>query len=130
VAISIEDFTTRHRYYHQASDTWFEMLRRNGRDPQRAEFYVELGDALRHNAKPVDAVLCYREALRLKPDSLAGLLGLGRAFDATAISRWPSTRSRARPKHFPTTIPHGCNSGKPISGWDGKPMFCPRCGRR
>jgi tetratricopeptide (TPR) repeat protein len=51
--------------------------------PEQAAFYVELGDALRHNAKPGDAVPRYREALRLKPDSLAGLLGLGRAFDAT-----------------------------------------------
>lgn len=51
--------------------------------PEQAEFYVELGDALRYNAKPGDAVPRYREALRLKPDSLAGLLGLGRAFDAT-----------------------------------------------
>jgi tetratricopeptide (TPR) repeat protein len=51
--------------------------------PAQAEFYIELGDALRHNAKPEDAVPRYREALRLKPDSLAGLLGLGRAFEAT-----------------------------------------------
>ena len=51
--------------------------------PQQAEFYVELGDALRRNGKPGDAVPRYREGLRLKPDSLAGLLGLGRAFDAT-----------------------------------------------
>ena len=51
--------------------------------PERPEFYIELGDALRHNAKPGDAVLRYREALRLKPDSLAALFGLGRAFDAT-----------------------------------------------
>jgi tetratricopeptide (TPR) repeat protein len=52
--------------------------------PEQAEFYIELGDALRHNAKPEDAVARYREALRLKPDSLAGLLGLGRAFEATS----------------------------------------------
>lgn len=32
---SIEDFTTRNRFYHRASDTWFEMLRRNGRYYQR-----------------------------------------------------------------------------------------------
>jgi predicted CXXCH cytochrome family protein len=51
--------------------------------PQKAEFYVELGDALRRDGKPGDAVPRYREALRLKPDSLAGLLGLGRALDAT-----------------------------------------------
>ena len=31
VANAIEDFTTRNRYYHQPSDTWFEMVRRNGR---------------------------------------------------------------------------------------------------
>ncbi len=54
--------------------------------PEQAEFYVELGDALRHNAKPADAIPRYREALRLKPDSLAGLLGLGLAFDATGDS--------------------------------------------
>jgi hypothetical protein len=35
VANSIEDFGTRNRYYHQASDTWFEMLLRNGRYYQR-----------------------------------------------------------------------------------------------
>ena len=51
--------------------------------PQQAEFYVELGDALRRNGKPGDAIPRYQEALRLKPDSLGGLLGLGRAFDAT-----------------------------------------------
>jgi tetratricopeptide (TPR) repeat protein len=50
--------------------------------PDQAEFYVELGDALRHNGKPGDAVPRYREALRLKPDSLAGLIGLGQAFEA------------------------------------------------
>jgi tetratricopeptide (TPR) repeat protein len=51
--------------------------------PQQAEFYVELGDALRRDGKAGEAVPRYREALRLKPDSLAGLLGLGRALDAT-----------------------------------------------
>jgi tetratricopeptide (TPR) repeat protein len=50
--------------------------------PEQAEFYIELGDALRHNGKPADAVPRYREALRLTPNSLAGLLGLGRAFEA------------------------------------------------
>ena len=50
--------------------------------PGQAEFYVELGDALRHNGKPGDAVPRYQQALKLNPDSLAGLLGLGRAFDA------------------------------------------------
>ncbi len=49
--------------------------------PRQAEFYIELGEALRHDGKPRDAVPRYREALRLKPDSLAGLLGLGRALD-------------------------------------------------
>jgi tetratricopeptide (TPR) repeat protein len=51
--------------------------------PEQAESYVELGDALRHNGKPGDAVPRYRAALRLKPNSLVGLLGLGRAFEAT-----------------------------------------------
>ena len=51
--------------------------------PEQAEFFVELGDALRHNARPGDAVPRYLEALRLKPNSLAGLLGLGQALDAT-----------------------------------------------
>ena len=51
--------------------------------PEQAEFYVELGDALRRNGKLGDALPRYKEALRLKPNSLASLLGLGRAFDAT-----------------------------------------------
>src|SRR5215831_16513044 len=34
-AKSIEDFTTINRFYHQASDTWFEMSRRNGQYYQR-----------------------------------------------------------------------------------------------
>jgi tetratricopeptide (TPR) repeat protein len=51
--------------------------------PEQAEFYVELGNALRYNSRPGDAVPTYLEALRLKPNSLAGLLGLGQAFEAT-----------------------------------------------
>ena len=50
--------------------------------PEQPDFYVELGDAMRHNAKPKDAIPRYQEALRLTPGSLAGLLGLGQAFDS------------------------------------------------
>jgi predicted CXXCH cytochrome family protein len=47
--------------------------------PRQAEFYIELGDALRSQGKPREAIAQYREAIRRKPDSLAALLGLGRS---------------------------------------------------
>ena len=51
--------------------------------PAQAEYSVELADALLRNGRPKDAIPRYREALRLKPDSLAGLIGLGQALDAS-----------------------------------------------
>jgi tetratricopeptide (TPR) repeat protein len=46
-----------------------------------AEFNVEYADALMAAGKPKEAIADYQEALRKKPDSLAGLIGLGQAFD-------------------------------------------------
>jgi len=54
--------------------------------PRQPEFYVELGDAWVRHVKPQPAVPLYEEALRLKPNSLAALLGLGRALDLAG--RW------------------------------------------
>jgi predicted CXXCH cytochrome family protein len=49
-------------------------------EPAQAEFYVELADAFVKAGQPEDAVPLYREALKRKPESLAGALGLGNAF--------------------------------------------------
>ena len=50
--------------------------------PTQFEYAVELGDALVRNKRPADAIPAYRQALKLRPDSLAANLGLGQAFDA------------------------------------------------
>jgi predicted CXXCH cytochrome family protein len=50
--------------------------------PRRAEFYVELADARLSRGDSREATKLYEEAVRRKPDSLAGLLGLGRASEA------------------------------------------------
>jgi predicted CXXCH cytochrome family protein len=55
--------------------------------PRQAEFYSELGDALRRNGKSENAIPQFEEALRLKPDSLASWVGLGSAFEAAG--RYP-----------------------------------------
>ena len=47
--------------------------------PRQPEFYSELADALLGQGNSRDAIPLYREATRRKPDSLAGLMGLGRA---------------------------------------------------
>jgi predicted CXXCH cytochrome family protein len=49
--------------------------------PGQAEFYVELADAWVGRGEGEDAIPLYQEAVRRKPDSLAGLLGLGNAFE-------------------------------------------------
>jgi tetratricopeptide (TPR) repeat protein len=41
--------------------------------PARAEYYLQLGDALRMDAKPADAVRAYQEAVRWEPGSAAAL---------------------------------------------------------
>jgi tetratricopeptide (TPR) repeat protein len=50
-------------------------------EPAQAEFYVELADAFVRAGQPGNAVPLYREALRRKPELLAGALGLGNAFE-------------------------------------------------
>ncbi len=50
--------------------------------PRQAEYYVELAAAILRNGKATDALPVYREALEVRPDSLAGLLGLGRTLEA------------------------------------------------
>jgi len=47
--------------------------------PPQPEFYIELADAWLSRGKSQEAIPLYQEAVRRKPDSLAGLLGLGRA---------------------------------------------------
>jgi tetratricopeptide (TPR) repeat protein len=47
-----------------------------------AEFNVEYADALLSLGKTKDAIADYSEALRKKPDLLAGLIGLGQALDS------------------------------------------------
>ncbi|MBZ5609760.1 MAG: tetratricopeptide repeat protein [Acidobacteriia bacterium] len=49
--------------------------------PSRAEFYVELADAWVKRSQAENAIPLYQEAVRRKPDSLAGWLGLGNAFE-------------------------------------------------
>jgi tetratricopeptide (TPR) repeat protein len=49
--------------------------------PSQPEFYIELADAWMSRGNSQKAVPLYQEAVRRKPDSLAGLLGLGRALE-------------------------------------------------
>ena len=49
--------------------------------PKQPEFYIELADALLSQGKSREAIPQYENAVRRKPDSLAGLLGLGRALE-------------------------------------------------
>jgi predicted CXXCH cytochrome family protein len=51
--------------------------------PMQPEFYIELADAWLSHGKSKEAILLYQEAVRRTPDSLAGLLGLGRAMEAS-----------------------------------------------
>ncbi len=55
--------------------------------PKQAAFYSELGDAQRRDGKTKDALTLFESALRLKPDSLAGWVGWGSAFEA--LGRYP-----------------------------------------
>ena len=49
--------------------------------PAQPEFYVELADAWLTHGNSQKAIPLYQEAVRRKPDSLAGLLGLARALE-------------------------------------------------
>ena len=51
--------------------------------PKQPEFYIELADAWLSHGKSHEAVPLYEDAVRRKPDSLAGWLGLGRALEAS-----------------------------------------------
>jgi len=51
--------------------------------PAQPEFYIELADAWLSRGNSQKAIPLYEEAVRRKPDSLAGLLGLGRAMEET-----------------------------------------------
>jgi tetratricopeptide (TPR) repeat protein len=55
--------------------------------PQQSEFYSELGDAIRRNGQPKDAIPMFESALGLKQDSLAAWVGLGGAFET--LARYP-----------------------------------------
>jgi predicted CXXCH cytochrome family protein len=48
--------------------------------PQRADYYLRLGDAWRANGKPDQAIPVYQEALRRKPDSVPALQDLALCF--------------------------------------------------
>jgi len=50
--------------------------------PGETEFYSELGDALRRAGKANEAVPFFEEALRRKPDSLSGWVGLGSTYES------------------------------------------------
>ena len=54
--------------------------------PKQPEFFVELADALLRQGKTKAAIPFYEDAVRRKPDSLAGWLGLGRALAASEQS--------------------------------------------
>ena len=56
-ANSIEDFIKNNRYYHRASDTWFEMLRRKGRYYQRRWQIGWGGKETNVDEKPIDFVI-------------------------------------------------------------------------
>jgi Putative Zn-dependent protease, contains TPR repeats len=47
--------------------------------PQRAEYYLELAEALRNNGQPAKALPLYREAVRQNPNFVSGLQKLGSA---------------------------------------------------
>ena len=49
--------------------------------PRQPEFYIELADAWLSRGNSQKAIPLYQKAIRRKPDSLAGLLGLGRALE-------------------------------------------------
>ena len=49
--------------------------------PKQPEFYIELADAWLSHGNSQKAIPLYQEAVRSKPDCLAGLLGLGRALE-------------------------------------------------
>ena len=51
--------------------------------PKQPEFYIELADAWLSHGKASEAIPLYEEAVRRKPDSLIGLLGLGRGLEAS-----------------------------------------------
>jgi tetratricopeptide (TPR) repeat protein len=51
--------------------------------PKQPEFYIELADAWLSRGKSGEAIPLYKEAVRHKPDSLAALLGLGRALETS-----------------------------------------------
>lgn len=51
--------------------------------PQQPEFYIELADAWLSRGKSSEAIPLYKEAVRRKPDSLAGWLGLGHALETS-----------------------------------------------
>ncbi len=49
--------------------------------PERPEFYVELADAYVKRGQSANAIPLYQEAVKRRPDSLAGWIGLGNAFE-------------------------------------------------
>lgn len=51
--------------------------------PKQPEFYVELADAWVRGGKWNEAIPLYEQALRRRPDFLAGLIGLGQALEAS-----------------------------------------------
>jgi predicted CXXCH cytochrome family protein len=69
--------------------------------PAQSEFYVEFADALLKHGQADRAIPEYEEALRRKPDSLAGLLGLGKAFEKSGQHAEATTVFRRGTQLYP-----------------------------
>ncbi len=76
--------------------------------PAQTEFYIELADARLRRQQANEAIPLYEEALRRKPDSLAGLLGSGAALEKSGqLDKAAGTFQRATFSYIPTTPDSG-----------------------
>jgi tetratricopeptide (TPR) repeat protein len=95
------DYTTKSPYYHQPSDTWYEMVARDGRTYQRQYQIDPGGKRINETEKPVDYVLGSgnhaRSFLSRAPDNTLLQLPLG--WYAENGGTWAMNPGYDRPDH-------------------------------
>ena len=109
---AVEDYAGKNRFYHEASDSWFEMLRRDGRFFQRRYQVDAAGRQTNVMEKPVDYVMGAGKHARayLSRTGRNTLVELPVAWYAEKGGYWGMNPGYDRPHHdgFRRTITYDC----------------------
>ena len=108
----VEDFTKRNTYYHQASDSYFTMLRRNGSYYQRRYQLDSRGQPVNVMEKQIDYIMGSGNHARayLHRTPAGGLIELPVGWYAEKGGYWAMNPGYDRPDHegFRRPITYDC----------------------